>query len=64
MRFAESGIPAFRTATGGEKRCLIIRFFFHSPELLEGLMVLGERSNQSVFWRKRLTPRLFFRRLG
>jgi signal transduction histidine kinase len=41
------------------KRCLIIAF--HSPEFLEGLVILGERSNQSVFDANDLR---FFRRLA
>jgi signal transduction histidine kinase len=41
------------------KRCLIIAF--HSPELLEGLVILGERSNQSAFDANDLR---FFRRLA
>ena len=41
------------------KRCLIIAF--HSPELLEGIVILGERSNQSVFDSNDLR---FFRRLA
>jgi len=56
----ESGAKAFLESQGYRegKRCVVLAF--HSPELLEGLVLLGERSSQSSFDAGDLR---FFRRL-